>query len=85
MIPVRLDTIRHHLGSLDRLRRMVRLGVMIASSSDLREHPKVADGASTARVRIPSGSVARRFLHGLTERWGSAMTQGTPKPWARDR
>jgi enamine deaminase RidA (YjgF/YER057c/UK114 family) len=37
---------RHHLGTLDRVRRVVRLGVMIASSTELREHPKVADGAS---------------------------------------
>lgn len=37
---------RHHLGTLDRVRRVVRLGVMIASSPALREHPKVADGAS---------------------------------------
>ena len=37
---------RQHLGTLDRVRRIVRLGVMIASSGELREHPKVADGAS---------------------------------------
>lgn len=37
---------RKHLGTLDRVRRIVRLGVMIASSRDLREHPRVADGAS---------------------------------------
>ncbi|HYE40243.1 MAG TPA: RidA family protein [Ramlibacter sp.] len=37
---------RRHLGTLDRVRRVVRLGVMIASSAGLREHPRVADGAS---------------------------------------
>jgi enamine deaminase RidA (YjgF/YER057c/UK114 family) len=37
---------RQHLGTLDRIRRTVRIGVSIASSGELREHPKVADGAS---------------------------------------
>ena len=37
---------RQHLGSLDRVRRIVRLGVMIATSGDVRDQPKVADGAS---------------------------------------
>lgn len=37
---------RQQLGSLDKARRIVRLGVMIASSADFREHPRVADGAS---------------------------------------
>jgi len=34
------------LGSLDRIRRVVRLGVALATTEELREHPKVADGAS---------------------------------------
>ena len=37
---------REHLGSLDKVKRIVRLGVAIATSGDFREHPKVADGAS---------------------------------------
>lgn len=37
---------REHLGSLDRIARAVRIGVAIASSGELRDHPKVADGAS---------------------------------------
>lgn len=41
-----LAVARQHLGSLDRVRRVVRLGVSIATSGDVREHPKVADGAS---------------------------------------
>jgi len=35
-----------HLGSLDKVTRIVRLGVSVATSGDVREHPKVADGAS---------------------------------------
>src|SRR5882757_10615298 len=41
-----LAVARQHLGSLDKVVRIVRLGVSIATSGDVREHPKVADGAS---------------------------------------
>jgi len=37
---------RQHLGSLDKVTRIVRLGVYVATSGDFREQPKVADGAS---------------------------------------
>ena len=37
---------REHLGSLDKVTRIVRLGVAVATSGDVREQPKVADGAS---------------------------------------
>jgi enamine deaminase RidA (YjgF/YER057c/UK114 family) len=41
-----LAVARQHLGSLDRVTRIVRLGVMIATSGDVRDQPKVADAAS---------------------------------------
>jgi enamine deaminase RidA (YjgF/YER057c/UK114 family) len=41
-----LAVARQHLGSLDKVSRIVRLGVSVATSGDVREHPKVADGAS---------------------------------------
>src|SRR5262252_2300174 len=41
-----LAVARQHLGSLDKVTRIVRLGVMVATSGDVRDHPKVADGAS---------------------------------------
>ena len=41
-----LAVMRQHLQSLDKVRRVVRLGVMIATSGQFSEHPKVADGAS---------------------------------------
>jgi enamine deaminase RidA (YjgF/YER057c/UK114 family) len=41
-----LAVARAHLGSLDKVTRLVRLGVMVATSGDVRDHPKVADGAS---------------------------------------
>jgi enamine deaminase RidA (YjgF/YER057c/UK114 family) len=41
-----LAVARQHLGSLDRVTRVVRLGVFVATSGDVRDQPKVADGAS---------------------------------------
>jgi enamine deaminase RidA (YjgF/YER057c/UK114 family) len=41
-----LAVARQHLGSLDKVKRIVRLGVAVATSGDNREQPKVADGAS---------------------------------------
>ncbi|KWT96755.1 MULTISPECIES: RidA family protein [unclassified Variovorax] len=41
-----LAVARKHLGSLDKVARVVRLGVSIATADDFRDHPKVADGAS---------------------------------------
>jgi enamine deaminase RidA (YjgF/YER057c/UK114 family) len=37
---------KQHLGSLDKVTRIVRLGVAVATSGDVRDQPKVADGAS---------------------------------------
>ena len=41
-----LAVTRKHLGSLDKVSRIVRLGVSVATSGDVRDQPKVADGAS---------------------------------------
>jgi len=41
-----LAVARQHLGSLDKVTRIVRLGVAVTTSGDVREQPKVADGAS---------------------------------------
>src|SRR5712672_2596261 len=41
-----LAVTRQHLGSLDRVTRIVRLGVLVATSGDVREQPRIADGAS---------------------------------------
>ena len=41
-----LAVARHHLGSLDKVTRVVRLGVSIVTSGDVRDHPRIADGAS---------------------------------------
>src|SRR5882672_5241557 len=47
-----LAVARQHLGSLDKVTRMVRLGVAVATSGDVRDHPKVADGASELRQDV---------------------------------
>ena len=41
-----LAVAREHLGSLDKVTRIVRLGVLVVTSGDVRDQPKVADGAS---------------------------------------
>jgi enamine deaminase RidA (YjgF/YER057c/UK114 family) len=41
-----LAVAQKHLGSLDKVTRIVRLGVSIATSGDVRDQPKVADAAS---------------------------------------
>jgi len=41
-----LAVARQHLGSLDKVTRIVRLGASVATSGDVREQPRVADGAS---------------------------------------
>jgi enamine deaminase RidA (YjgF/YER057c/UK114 family) len=41
-----LAAARRHLGSLDRVTRVVRLGVFIATSGDFFDQPRVADAVS---------------------------------------
>src|SRR5579863_1046438 len=41
-----LAAARKHLGSLDRVARVVRLGVFMATSGDFFDQPRVADAAS---------------------------------------
>jgi enamine deaminase RidA (YjgF/YER057c/UK114 family) len=41
-----LAVARNYLGSLDKVTRIVRLGVSVATVGDVRDQPKIADGAS---------------------------------------
>jgi len=41
-----LAVAREHLGSLDKVKRVVRLGLSVATSGDVSDQPKVADDAS---------------------------------------
>jgi enamine deaminase RidA (YjgF/YER057c/UK114 family) len=69
-----LAVARQHLGSLDKVTRIVRLGVSVATEGDVREHPKVADGASEllqdvfGRDKNPS-----RLVYGV-----ASLPLGTP-------
>lgn len=47
-----LAAIKEHLGSLDRVTGVAKLGVYIATEGDFREHPKVADGASELLLKV---------------------------------
>jgi enamine deaminase RidA (YjgF/YER057c/UK114 family) len=69
-----LAVARQHLGSLDRVTRIVRLGVSVATSGDVRDQPQVADGASEllqdvfGKARSPS-----RLVTGV-----ASLPLGTP-------
>ena len=43
---------RGHLGSLDKVTRIVRLSVALVTTADFQAHPKVADAASELLVSI---------------------------------
>src|SRR5467141_1304133 len=47
-----LAVARQHLGSLDKVTRVVRLGVSVATVGDVKDQPKVADGASELLQQI---------------------------------
>jgi enamine deaminase RidA (YjgF/YER057c/UK114 family) len=47
-----LSVARHYLGSLHRVARVVRIGVMVATSGDAFNLPKVADAASELFLEI---------------------------------
>jgi enamine deaminase RidA (YjgF/YER057c/UK114 family) len=69
-----LAVARRYLGSLDKVTQIVRLGVAVAASGDVREQPKVADGASEllqdvfGKVKNPS-----RLVYGV-----ASLPLGTP-------
>src|SRR2546425_3997640 len=47
-----LAVARQHLGSLDKVTRIVGLGVLVATAGDVKDQPKVADGASELLQQI---------------------------------
>jgi enamine deaminase RidA (YjgF/YER057c/UK114 family) len=56
-----LSALRQHLGSLDRLVRILQLTVFVAAEAEFIEHPRVANGASDALIAVlgPEGRHAR--------------------------
>jgi enamine deaminase RidA (YjgF/YER057c/UK114 family) len=47
-----LAVAREHLGSLNKVTRVVRLGIYIATSGDFFDQPRVADGASELLKKV---------------------------------
>ncbi len=47
-----LATVRHHLGSLDKVTRLVKVLGMVNSTPDFAEHPKVINGYSDLMVEV---------------------------------
>ncbi len=47
-----LAAAKHHLGNLDRLKKLVKLTVLIATTEQFTEHASVADGASNLFAQI---------------------------------
>jgi enamine deaminase RidA (YjgF/YER057c/UK114 family) len=55
-----------HLGSLDKVTRVVRLGVSLVTTPDFREHPKVADAASELLVSVfGADKTSTRLVFGM--------------------
>jgi enamine deaminase RidA (YjgF/YER057c/UK114 family) len=69
-----LAVTREYLGSLNRVTRIVRLGVLVATSGDVRDQPKVADGASELLQDIfGKGKNPSRLVYGV-----ASLPLGTP-------
>jgi enamine deaminase RidA (YjgF/YER057c/UK114 family) len=61
-----LAVAKHHLGSLNRISQVVRLGVSIASSGEFVEHAKIADAASELlRDVFGPDKVSSRLVFGV--------------------
>jgi enamine deaminase RidA (YjgF/YER057c/UK114 family) len=55
-----------YLGSLDRVTRVVRLGISLATTPEFREHPKVADAASELLVSVfGADKTSTRLVFGM--------------------
>jgi enamine deaminase RidA (YjgF/YER057c/UK114 family) len=69
-----LAVVRQHLGSLDEVTRIVRLGVLVATSGDVRDQPRVADGASELLQEVFGKSKnPSRLVYGV-----ASLPLGTP-------
>jgi enamine deaminase RidA (YjgF/YER057c/UK114 family) len=57
---------REHLGSLDRVTRVVRLGVALVTSPEFCQHPKVADAASELLASVfGADKMSTRLVFGM--------------------
>jgi enamine deaminase RidA (YjgF/YER057c/UK114 family) len=61
-----LAVARQHLGSLDKITRVVRLGVYIATAGNVLDHAKIADAASELlRDIFGEDKVSSRLVFGV--------------------
>jgi enamine deaminase RidA (YjgF/YER057c/UK114 family) len=61
-----LAVAKEHLGELDRLKKLVKLTVLIATTDQFTEHASVADGASDLFVQIFGRDVGHvRLVYGV--------------------
>jgi hypothetical protein len=61
-----LAAARQHLGDLDRLKKLVKLTVLIATTGQFDEHAPVADGASNLFVQIFGSEAGHvRLVYGV--------------------
>ena len=61
-----LAAAKQHLGSLDRLKKLVKLTVLMATTEQFAEHAQVADGASNLFVQIFGPQVGHtRLVYGV--------------------
>jgi enamine deaminase RidA (YjgF/YER057c/UK114 family) len=61
-----LAVAKEHFGSLDRISRVVRLGVYIATTGDFADHAKVADAASELlRYVFGEDKISSRLVFGV--------------------
>jgi len=61
-----LAAARQHLGTLDRLKKLVKLTVLIATTERFTEHAPVADGASDVFVKIFGSAAGHvRLVYGV--------------------
>jgi len=69
-----LAVARRHLGSLDRVTRLVRLGVSVATVGDVRDQPKIADAASELLQEVfGADRIPCRLVFGV-----ASLPLGTP-------
>ena len=62
-----LAAAREHLGSLDRVRRVVRLAVSLVATPEFHQHPKIADAASELLGSVFGlDKISTRMIYGVT-------------------
>jgi enamine deaminase RidA (YjgF/YER057c/UK114 family) len=68
-----LAVAREHLVSLDKITGIVRLGVSVATSGDVRDQPRVADAASELQNVFGKDKNPCRLVYGV-----ASLPLGTP-------